>query len=561
MKKIYTYLITLCLSGITAASSQTINTYAGTGASGSTGDGGPATAATFGICHGMATDTYGNLYIADAVSHKIRKVTPGGVISTLVGTGVAGYNGEGIAIGLAQINNPYDLTITPSGDIYFCETAGNRVRRITEGVVRTVAGDGVSGFTGDGGPATAARVNGPSGITTDAAGNVYFSDGGNNRIRKISTSGDITTIAGTGATTFIGSGLAATATPLNHPNFLCLDASGNLYASINGYNRIIKIDAIADTVTVVAGNGAAAASGDGGPATAAGIGAPAGLTFDRNGNLFIVANQPYNNNVRMVAPDGTISTFTGTGATTSTGDGGPAVAASVNRPIDIVIDDCDRIYVSEGNGRRVRSILYDNRAPLFANGASLTVTMCATTADSTTTDTTISTGIAIIDTDRCQTETWTIIHPPVYGTLTGTPAPATATGTLITPAGFTYSPAVGYTGWDTVIVQISDGTLSDTFTYYAHILPCTLGMPGSPSGQSNLSIHPNPGNGMFTITMPAAYRDRTDVTITDITGKTVKTFSFEPSGTEHFLFTAPLGTYILLARQNDMRWVQRLIVN
>lgn len=557
-------IATLSVVTTFSASAQTISTFAGTGGSGSAGDGGAATLATFGNCHGMATDADGNVYITDAVNHKIRRVTPAGVISTFIGTGVGGYNGEGVGIAVAQINNPYGLAVSVTGDIYFCETAGNRVRMIKEGAVVTIAGDGVAGFSGDGGAATAARVNGPSGIVTDAMGNVYFSDGGNHRVRKINASGVITTIAGTGGIAFTSSGLAATATPIRYPNFLCFDENGNLYISGNGYDRIIKVNTTTGIATVFAGNGSAAYGGDGGPATAAGIGAPAGIQFDHLGNFYIVANNPYNNNVRKVAPDGTISTFTGTGALSSTGDGGPAAAATVNRPVDIAIDKCGKIYISEGNGRKVRKILYDNYTPSFTNGATATVTMCATTADTTTVDTTIGNLVTASDLDLCQTLTWSVVGGPGHGTVSGFPGTATASGTAVTPTGLAYHPTLGYTGFDTVKVRIFDGSASDTITYYVHVLPCTL--PTSTSTianapQTELLVYPNPSHTTFNIRVPDGLNDETHVVITDITGRVMNSFTFIPKGRETFNLAVAKGAYILTAQQKDHKWVQRLMVD
>lgn len=557
-------MATLSLTTATAVNAQTINTYAGTGASGSAGDGGAATSATFGNCHGVATDAAGNLYITDAVNHKIRMVTPSGVISTFIGTGVAGYNGEGVGVAVAQINNPYGIAVSAAGDIYFCETAGNRVRMIKEGAVTTIAGDGVASFSGDGGAATAARVNGPSGIVTDAMGNVYFSDGGNNRVRKISPSGIISTVAGNGSITFTTDGLAATAMPLRHPGFLCFDAGGNLHISVNGYDRILKVNATTGIATVVAGIGSAAYTGDGGPATAAGIGAPAGIKFDHLGNLYIVCNNPVNNTVRKVTPAGIISTYCGTGAATSTGDGGAAAVASLNRPVDLAIDACNNMYVSEGNGRKVRKIAYSNRVPSFTNGTTVTVTMCATTADTTTADTTLGNLTAIIDSDLCQTLTWSVLSGPGHGTVSGFPSTGTASGSTITPTGFAYHPATGYVGFDTVKVRISDGVGNDTITYYVQVLPCTIpstGIHNASLGSNALMVYPNPSAGTFTMQLPEGCTERTDVMVTDITGRIIANFDFTANNSKTFELAAPKGTYILRAQQKGQTWVQRLVVN
>lgn len=564
MKNILKLLFaTLSLATSFAGNAQTISTYAGTGASGSTGDGGAATSATFGNCHGVATDAAGNLYITDAVNHKIRQVTPAGVISTYIGTGVAGYNGEGVGIAVAQINNPYGIAVSAVGDIYFCETAGNRVRMIKEGAVKTIAGDGVPGFSGDGGAATAARVNGPSGIVADALGNVYFSDGGNHRVRKINPAGVITTVAGNGSVTFTTDGLAATATPLRFPGFLCFDPSGNLHISVNGYDRILKVNSATGIATVVAGIGSVAYTGDGGPATAAGIGAPAGIKFDHLGNLYIICNHPANNTVRKVTPAGIISTYCGTGTATSTGDGGPAAMASLNRPVDLAIDACNNMYVSEGNGRKVRKIAYANRIPSFTNGATVSVTMCATTADTTTVDTTLGNLTAVIDSDLCQTLTWSVLSGPGHGTVSGFPSMGTASGFTITPTGLAYNPTLGYTGFDTVKVRISDGVANDTITYYVQIMPCTIptGTYSASLSNSEFIVYPNPSAGIFTLQLPQGWEEKTDVMITDLTGRIITKFEFTANNSKTFNLDVPKGTYILRAQQKGQTWVQRLVIN
>jgi sugar lactone lactonase YvrE len=564
MKNILKLLFaTLSLATSFAGNAQTISTYAGTGASGSTGDGGAATSATFGNCHGVATDAAGNLYITDAVNHKIRQVTPAGVISTYIGTGVAGYNGEGVGIAVAQINNPYGIAVSAVGDIYFCETAGNRVRMIKEGAVKTIAGDGVPGFSGDGGAATAARVNGPSGIVADALGNVYFSDGGNHRVRKINPAGVITTVAGNGSVTFTTDGLAATATPLRFPGFLCFDPSGNLHISVNGYDRILKVNSATGIATVAAGIGSVAYTGDGGPATAAGIGAPAGIKFDHLGNLYIICNHPANNTVRKVTPAGIISTYCGTGTATSTGDGGPAAMASLNRPVDLAIDACNNMYVSEGNGRKVRKIAYANRIPSFTNGATVSVTMCATTADTTTVDTTLGNLTAVIDSDFCQTLTWSVLSGPGHGTVSGFPSMGTASGFTITPTGLAYNPTLGYTGFDTVKVRISDGVANDTITYYVQIMPCTIptGTYSASLSNSEFIVYPNPSAGIFTLQLPQGWEEKTDVMITDLTGRIITKFEFTANNSKTFNLDVPKGTYILRAQQKGQTWVQRLVIN
>lgn len=264
-----------------------ISTIAGTGSSGYSGDGGLATNAKLNGAGGISIDAKGNVYFADVQNFVIRKINIStGIINTICGTGFGGYNGDNIPATSSQIYGINGICFDKFGNLYVPDGANERIRKIdTFGIIHTIAGTGVMGFSGDGGPATLAKVSYPVDVTFDDAGNLYFSDGTNRRIRKINTSGIISTIAGNGTATYIGDGMIATNAQFV-PTFIKFDFSGNLFFSDQENNRAYKIDK-ANIFHLVAGDGMPINNGDGSPAIAAGVYYPSGLAFDTCDNLYI----------------------------------------------------------------------------------------------------------------------------------------------------------------------------------------------------------------------------------------------------------------------------------
>ena len=217
----------------------------------------------------MAVDASGNLYIADTGNNRIRKVSATGIITTVAGNGSAGYSGDGGPATSAQLDGPEGVAVDGSGNLYIADTCNNRIRKVSAtGIITTVAGNGSAGYSGDGGPATSAQLSLPAGVAVDGSGNLYIADSGNNRIRKVSATGIITTVAGNGSPGYSGDGGPATSAQLNQPAGVAVDASGNLYIADSSNNRIRKVSATG-IITTVAGNGFDGYSGDGGPATSA----------------------------------------------------------------------------------------------------------------------------------------------------------------------------------------------------------------------------------------------------------------------------------------------------
>jgi uncharacterized protein (TIGR03437 family) len=440
-----------------------ISTIAGTGVAGFSGDGGPATEARLNNVQGITADKDGNVYLADAVNNRVRRINAAdGKINTIAGTGTAGNAGDNGPATEAQLNQPLDVALDKDGNVIICDGVNNRIRKLTvaDGKIAALAGTGSSGFGGDGGPATDARLSAPVGAVLDAAGNLYVSDRGNQRVRRIAAATNIiTTIAGNGESGFNGDGLSATSSRLSAPSGLVIDPAGGLYIGDRDNRRIrklipratndttpptvaitfptrdgaltIKNGAIdlggtaADNVVVAfvrwnndrggsglafgvtewtvpnlslqpglnnitvtawdaggnvasaalaitsnpaqfitnyAGEGGPGDTGDGGPAAGARL-SPIGLAFA--GNVLYAADDE-SHRVRRINAAGIINAFAGSGALGSSGDGGPALQASMNAPTDLVADAAGNVYVADTGNNRVRRIAPDGRISTYA---------------------------------------------------------------------------------------------------------------------------------------------------------------------------------------------------
>jgi uncharacterized protein (TIGR03437 family) len=331
----------------------TISTVAGTGSSGFAGDGGQATSATLSFPAGLSFDNSGNLLIADSFNSRIRRVAADGTITTIAGTGAFGYAGDANTAAQALMNRPYSVAVDKAGNIYIADTYNDVVRKVAAsgGTMSTFAGNGTEGMGGDGGGATGALLDTPTALALDAAGNLYIADTNNNRVRKVSTDGKISTFAGTGAASSLGDGGPATSAALNHPEGITVDRFGNLYVADTAGHRVRKISPDG-TITTVAGNGSGGGQGDGGPATQASLYYPKGLAVDASGNLFIA--DWLNSRIRVVTSAGTIYTAAGNGQFDYQGDGGPAASAALRFPWGLAADAAGRVYVADDENSVIR---------------------------------------------------------------------------------------------------------------------------------------------------------------------------------------------------------------
>jgi len=476
MRRFHSFVGQLAVLGVCALAlaafgfGQTVTTTAG----GYVGDGGPATSAAIIFPHGLARDSSGNIYVSDVYGQRIRKITRAGKISTYAGTGISGYNGDGMVASKTQISYPSGLTFDPAGNLVFADGGNSRVRKIdrTTTLVSTIAGDGTFGYTGDGGPATSAELGQPWELLYDSSKNLYISDVGDNVVRIVNSGGTINTFAGDGVAGFSGDGGPAIKAELNIPSGLAIDAGKNVYIADRLNHRVRKVDTTG-TITTFAGDGNTGYSGDGGPATSAAIGNPRGLKvksgtlyisnsgrsrvrnvvlntqiintyagsftgydgdghsltssqffggsalfFDRTGNLFL--NDSFNgrvrkavsgnmmtlgggylgdtkvatsaalyvpeavafdkhgnyfiadyagNRVRKVSATGKITTVAGTGISGYSGDGGPATSAMLYFPAGVVVDSNLNLYIADQANNVIRKVDTAGKISTFATYA------------------------------------------------------------------------------------------------------------------------------------------------------------------------------------------------
>ncbi|MEV4869249.1 NHL repeat-containing protein [Streptomyces syringium] len=337
-----------------APSGSSITTVAGSGTAGFGGDGGPAAAAGLHCPFGVALDGLGSLYIADYQNHRVRKVDPHGIITTVAGNGAKGYGGDGGPATAASLKDPAGVALDGKGNVYIADRSNQRVRRVgPDGVITTVAGDGTPGFGGDDGPATAASLNFPHAMAVDGAGVLYIADDYNHRVRKVGLDGVITTVAGDGADGFGGDGGPATAASLHFPHAVAFDDIGNLYIA-DRYNHRVRKVGPDGAITTVAGNGTIGFSGDGGPAVTTALNLPQCVVVDGVGNLYITDYG--NERVRRVGTDGIITTVAGAGVKGYGGDGGPAPLALLDQPLGIAVEVTGELYIADFGNHRVRKV-------------------------------------------------------------------------------------------------------------------------------------------------------------------------------------------------------------
>jgi sugar lactone lactonase YvrE len=330
-----------------------LQTYAGTGVGGYNGDGLARSQTQLSTPQGVATDAAGDLFVVDTGNNRIREIASDGTVSTVAGDGVAGYTGDGVAASAAGLSYPNDVAVDAAGDIFIADTSAHRVREVTsDGIIHTVAGDGVPGATGDGGPATQAELNQPVDVALDGRGDLFISDGTTNSVREVTPDGIIHTFAGTGAAAYNGDGIPASRANVNDPTGLAIDASGDVFFTDTGDHRVREVtpDGIIHTI---AGTGLSGYLGDHGLATYAELAAPVALALDAQGDLFV--GDIGNGTVRVIT-GGVIVTLAGTGTPGASGDGMPGALSQLDWPMGVAVDAAGELFVADSYVNRVREL-------------------------------------------------------------------------------------------------------------------------------------------------------------------------------------------------------------
>ena len=468
MKKFYCFLISVLWCSIFPAHSQIISTVAGNTSSTLPGDGGSATLANIQGPYSITLDHLGNLYIADQYNNRVRKVTTTGIISTIAGTGTAGYSGDGFAATSAKLNQPTGVAVDLAGNVFVSDRTNNVIRKInTAGIISTYAGVlSMGNYGGDGNPATASTVflHLPMGLAVDASGNLYIAELGNEIIRMVSSSGIISTFAGIPLTAGYSGDLAvATDARFNQPIDVKVDGSGNVYIADNSNHAIRKIDATG-TITTITGIGSPGFAGDGGQATLAKLYGPTGIALGTAGEIFV--SDASNQRIREIYPSGVIYTLGGTGTTGYTGDGGLAHYANFHYPYGGIVDPAGNFYFADYANNVIRRITpFHNHAPVFVSGSSFTKNVCTTSTNDT-----LDASLFVNDLDTNQTVNWFVLAAPLHGTA-GSLASAVTTGATIAPMGVWYTPTAGYAGPDMFTIVATDGIDSNTMTVHINVQP------------------------------------------------------------------------------------------
>jgi RHS repeat-associated protein len=470
-----TWIVLYSLLAIGSANAQialpgsgVINTIAGNGTAGFNGDNGSALNAELQYPSCVAVDSKWNVYVADYYNSRIRKIAAStGVITTVAGNGTAGYSGDGGAATSAELNYPSCVAVDGADNIYIADTSNNRVRMVaaSTGIISTIAGNGTYGYGGDGGTATNAHLALPSGVAVDTCGNIYISDTGNNRIRKVTGSpGTISTAAGNGTAGYSGDNGAATSAELNYPNGISVDSSCNLYIADLSNERIRKVTISTGKISTVAGNGTVGFSGDGGAATGAELGYPSGVAVDSSSNIYIADSN--NNRIRKVtASSGNISTIAGNGTQGYSGDGASSTSAEMNGPWDVAIDSSGNIYIADQGNSRIRAV---------GAGATSAGSAPASPAFSPASGKYLS----------AQTVT-------ISDTTGGAAIYYTTDGTTPTTSSNQYSSAISVSSTETINAIAVSGSLSSavsTATYIVGNSPAFSPVPGTYSNAQTISI-------------------------------------------------------------------------
>jgi len=346
-----------------------ITTVAGTGVGGYSGDGGLAPRANLSSPqYGVVADRFGNLIFSDTVNARVRMVTTNGIINTIAGNGTTGNSGDGGLATNASLFRPAGLSLDALGNLFNADLNAHCIRKVdTNGIISTVAGNGLMGFLGDGNSATNARLNTPTGVAVSGQGDVFIADFYNHRIRRVGTNGVINTVAGRSSPGYSGDGGFATNATLSSPSSVTLDDNRNLLIADYGNSTVRKLGADG-IITSLAGTGEGTASSDGGVATNTNLAFPQGVAMDAVGNIFVA--DTYSSRIREIGTNGIITTIAGRTASGFFGDGGPATNALQNHPSGITFDGFGNLFIADTGNNRIRKLTFFDHPALALNNLS-----------------------------------------------------------------------------------------------------------------------------------------------------------------------------------------------
>ena len=507
-----------------------ITTVAGNGTTAFSGDGIPATSTGI-FSEGVGADNYGNFYIGDAINNRVRKVNSAGIISTIAGTGAGGYSGTGGMATLALIRFPTSIALDKAGNVYFADSVF--IQKIsTTGIITTIAGTGVRGYTGDGAPATNAQIAGCTELAVDVTGNVYFNDGFHYLVRKIDTFGIITTIAGTGTWGYSGDGGAATAAEFGDVAGVATDLYGNIYISDFDNNVIRKVNA-AGIVNTIAGTGARAFSGDGGPAISANLAGQQRISLTPNGDLFIA--DALNNRIRKITQPGIIiRTTTDTicegsrvifTASVSNDASTPVYQWQLNQ-VNVGTDTATYVTDTLHNGDTINCILtyvFGDTLKKISNSIIIKVDSLPRVSAITAPDT-ICLLVTVPISDSVTGGTW-------YCTNNNAGISAGYLGGL-------------HVGLDTIVYKKTNNCGVDSATKIIYVKDCKAGV-GELLFDNNILIWPNPNDGMFTLNIADATNEPRRIIITNLLGEKIKEINDRISLPANISLDVPKGVYFV----------------
>lgn len=537
--RIFTLLMA-CLAGMQVWAQRVTVTVAGTGNIGFSGDGAAARKAFLNKPADVCTDAANNLYFIDQLNNRIRKISAvDGRISTIAGGGVS--TADGVAASMANLESPRYMCIDAAGNIYY--TAYHRIRKIAAGtgIVTTVAGSTTPGLSGDGGPASAAQLYAPEGICIDATGNLFVADRRNNRVRKISSTGIITTIAGTGAAGYTGDGGLATAAMLNHPICICVNADGVVFFSDQSpyfpgvqATRIRKIEG--GNIATIAGTASMTDPVSGVPPLNATLGAISGMCISKvTGNLICTEISCCcreidfsTNMLNLLGGNFYIQAFS---------DDREGPLANMNYPFGICVDGEDNVYVADSENDRIRKIIKLTTQPRFAFGH---VQYLAASSGPNA----IDSLLWMTDVDSGQVETWSVVTAPLHGTLGSLPATAVCWGKHRTtkPLGLDYTPASETVVPDLFRIRVTDGETSDTITVYvgSASTPPTTGVANVVT--AGINIYPNPATTELNI---SGTEKITSISIIDYMGHVVAQEVYNDTHVTQNIANLATGYYLI----------------